>query len=416
MENAELSNTSRVEQIGLTKYAPTAPLLLWTSFSPGTPGGGAVILHSLISTSARGRVLWVSPSSHADGRVRFRTLEAGSLKNRQRSLLLDSTVFAHKLASETLAVARANHVRGIWILLHGAAVAVAAHLVQNKEIPVHVTVHDDPAFGVALRSRRYLVLTPWIERCFARAISGASSVDVVSEGMSRRYRLRYGRRSLVVHRAVPGPVLPSLRFDSMRTGLRVGVLGNTYRSKQLLLLAHAVQRASTELGLRGCVTVIGQGRDAAQLRRDLGKYSEVEETGHLDEVDAISILRSCFLLYLNYPFGRRAAVFRNTSFPTKLSTYVMAARPILVHAPVDSTLQPLMNWVGYVQPWTSMKLLDGSRLLVSAWRDERMHLSAHETAEEVRARFFEPETNRSALLGQLNELVAPMNAERSRGH
>jgi hypothetical protein len=39
-----------------------------------------------------------------------------------------------------------------------------------------------------------------------------------------------------------------------------------------------------------------------------------------------------------YPAGRKYELFRRTSLPIKVSTYVQAQRPIFAHTPADSTL------------------------------------------------------------------------------
>jgi hypothetical protein len=39
-----------------------------------------------------------------------------------------------------------------------------------------------------------------------------------------------------------------------------------------------------------------------------------------------------------YPSGTRYELFRKTSLPIKLSTYLQAQRPIFAHTPADSTL------------------------------------------------------------------------------
>jgi hypothetical protein len=372
-----------------------------------------VILRSLLSNEDHGRLVWVSPSPEtlrSPGRVVH--LDAGwhSLRGK-RSLLLDSTVLAHALARETLRTACAQRARAIWVVLHGAGVPVAAELVKRDVLPVHVTVHDDPTFGVALRSRRYVALSPWIELCLARALTGARSVDVISEGMRRRYQRKFGVGPIVVHRAMPGPVAPSPPFES-EFGLRIGVLGNTYSYAQLPVLARTVAEAARAVGVQGKLTFVGRGH-AARLRRELGRRSElvIDETGHVGERDAVDVLRKCFALYLNYPFGWRDAVLRQTSFPTKLSTYVLAARPLLLHTAPDATLKPLAADPGYAIVWESMEEAVGVRLLVEAWRDARMHRSMHVAAEAIRVRYFDPVRNRRALLGALNALVEPPEEE-----
>ena len=102
--------------------------------------------------------------------------------------------------------------RAFWVVMHYAGVSIAARLARAERLPLHLTVHDDPAFGVALRSKRYLALVPWIERDFAFAMRRASSVDVIGRGMAERYRRRYGVESTIVHRALDDADRPGRRL------------------------------------------------------------------------------------------------------------------------------------------------------------------------------------------------------------
>jgi hypothetical protein len=60
--------------------------------------------------------------------------------------------------------------------------------------------------------------------------------------------------------------------------------------------------------------------------------------GDLSEENAIPILAACDLLYAMYPAENKYQLFRRTSLPIKVSTYVQAQRPIFAHTPHDSTL------------------------------------------------------------------------------
>ncbi len=380
------------------------PLLLWTDFAPDHGGGGAVILRSLVSRDEGPKILWASPAvTRANVSSDVAPMTAGSLgRTGRRSLVLDSTILAPGMARETLRLAAARRARAVWIVLHGAGVPVAAALVRQRDLPVHVTVHDDPAFAVAMRSRRYLALTPWIEWCFAKALRGAASVDVISEAMRARYKARYGVDAVVVHRALRGPVKPSPAYDRAAHGLRVGILGTVYSYGQLPILARAVARAARVLGVPARLTLVGLGF-AERLRADMhGSGVEVEGTGHLAEADAVEVLKRCFALYLNYPFAPRDAVLRETSFPTKLSTYVLAARPLLIHAPRDTTIAPLASQADYAHAWTTMNESDGADVLVRMWRNPVLGASMHEAADVVIARYFDPERNRRALASVLS--------------
>jgi hypothetical protein len=393
----------------LTRYTADRPLALLTDWPPDAGGGGAVIFRSLLGPEERERIVWMSPSppnrpDAAGPNDVF--LRNGSAGRGRRSVGIDSTLRADALAREALAEAESRGARALWVVMHYAGVSIAARLARMDRLPLHLTVHDDPAFGVALRSKRYLALVPWIERDFAFAMRRAASVDVIGRGMAERYRRRYGVESTIVHRALDDPIAPAGDFDAARNGLRVGVLGSTYGYNQLPILARAVEAAADRLGVAPRLLIVGQGH-GDQLRAEFAGRVEVESTGHVSEAEAIPLLRDCFALYLNYPFGRRDAVLRQTSFPTKLSTYVQAARPLLIHAPADSSTTPLVGPDGYASAWADLDPARGAEALVAAWRLAENHASRHEAAERVRRDYYDPDRNRRALFGALDALVPP---------
>jgi len=401
--------------VGLGRYTPEAPLALLTDYPPDVAGGGAVILRSLLGPEERRRVLWLTPSPPAGGAAEADSddgaagptvhLRAGSAgRGRRRSLGLDQTVYARALAEEALATARGRGARALWVVMHGAAVAMAARIARRGALPIHATVHDDPAFANALRSRKYLALVPLISRDFDATLRRAASVDVIGAAMGAYYRRRLGVESVVVHRALPGPVAPVPDYDPARQGLRVGVLGSTYAYEQLPILGRAVEQAAGRLGVPGRLLIVGRSY-GDRLRAELGGRVEVEVTGHVEEAEGVARLRDCFALYLNYPFGRRDAVLRRTSFPTKLSTYVQAARPLLIHAPADSSVLPLVGPDGYAHHWGSPGAAGGADLLARLWAAPGAFAGRHEAAERVRARYYDPARNRRALFEALAALA-----------
>lgn len=395
----------------LTRYTADRPLALLTDYPPDTGGGGAVILRSLLGPEDRARLVWMSPVAPADPEAagpNAVALRSGSAGRGRRSVGLDSTVYAGALAREALAVAEAHGARALWVVMHYAGVPIAARLARSGRLPLHLTVHDDPAFGVALRSKRYLALVPWIERDFARAMRRANSVDVIGRGMAERYRRRYGVESAIVHRALDEPIAPSGDYDAAQNGLRVGVLGSTYSYDQLPLLARAVELAAGRLGVAPRLLVIGRSH-GERLRAEFAGRVEVEVTGHVSEAEGVALLRDCFALYLNYPFARRDAVLRQTSFPTKLSSYVQAARPLLIHAPADSSVMPLVGPDGYATAWPDLDPARGADALVAAWGRPENHASRHEAAERARRDHYDPDQNRRALFGALDALVPPLD-------
>lgn len=383
----------------LTAYTSTRPLLLLTDFPPDAQGGGAVILRSLLTHEDRERIVWVTLSpvrSGSEGRVV--SLAGGP----RRSLLQDATTRVHALSRASQAAMRAYDARAAWVVAHGAPVRVAPALISTGS-PVHVTVHDDPAWAYALLTRRYLALAPLLARDLGRTLRGARSVDVVSAGMAERYHARYGITSTIVHRGLPGPVPPSPTFDR-RDGLSVAVLGSTYGFRELKVLAEALALVGAQRRIRIRLTVIG-GVEEAKVRRLCPPEVALETPGHLAEADGLARLRASFLLYLSYPFGHRGKVLRSTSFPTKLSTYVMAARPLLLHVPPDSSVGFLGSSAPYATLWTSVDPEEGAEIISALWLNEHVDGSFHAAAEHERQQHFDLARNRAALCGALNSLV-----------
>lgn len=384
----------------LGTYTAMSPLLLVTAFSPAHQGGGAVIVRSLIGEYGRPEIIWASLATRdgpVAGRVAHRMSTRSAWLSRPRSL-----------AQAINALADRHGASAVWIVAHGPILPAVAPLVRRYDRPVHLSVHDDPAWAVVFRTRRELPLTLWVHKALGDALSAASSVDVISSGMRADFARRFGIDSVVVHRVLEAPITPGPQFDHQTSGLSVGILGSVYARRQLEVLLGAVAQAAERADVKGRVIVIG-GRDPELARRAATVPSvEVTFTGHLPEREGIAILRGAFALYLGYPFGLRARVLRRTSFPTKLATYLQAARPLLVHTPADSTLTPLLAESPYVIPWLDDTVESGAASLLRAWRTDALGLSQHASAELLRQRYFGAQ-NRTALFAELARL-------NSRGH
>lgn len=69
----------------------------------------------------------------------------------------------------------------------------------------------------------------------------------------------------------------------------------------------------------------------------------MDAAGDVPEQQVVEQLQQCSFVYSMYPFGPRYRIFRETSQPTKMSTYLMAARPIFVHCPQGSSVIDMMS-------------------------------------------------------------------------
>lgn len=390
-----LTAEQRARQPTLRAYTEASPLLLVTAFSPAHQGGGAVILRSLVGEHGAPNVVWASLAERE-------VVTAGRVAHRRsgRSAWLSAP---NRMAQAIDRVADRHGASAIWIVAHGPILPAVAPLVERFGRPVHLSVHDDPAWAVVFRTRRELPLTPWVRASLSQAVAAATSVDVISAGMRAEFARRFEIDSVVVHRVIDEPIPANEAYDRRSAGLSVGILGKLYAPRQLELLLRAVSRAAERARVPGRVVLVGQ-EDARLVKRAAAVGDvEVTFTGHLPEHDGVEILRRVFALYLGYPFGLRAQVLRRTSFPTKLGTYLLAARPLFLHTPYDSTLTPIASVAPFTIPWLDDNVERGARSLLRAWVNDVLHASQHEPAELLRTQHFGLE-NRARMFEALDRL------------
>lgn len=382
----------------LDQFSKQHPVLLLTPFPPEGGGGGGVILRSLILPELAEKVHWLNLAE---------ATPASRLPQRLAKFLdgMCVGIGAGRTAAAVERLADGIGAKAIWVVAHGNAVAVAAALGRSGRFPLHLTVHDDPPFGVGRSSRRQRPFVRRIDRLFAQALRRAASIDVISQGMADRYRRRYGVASTVVHRAVPGAIAASPARG--RDELTIGVMGSTYDDRCLEALADAISLAARRLGVRGRILAIGGGV-GAKLRSHLPPAGplDIELAGTLSEEEGIARLRECDLLYVNYPFTPRARVLGQTSFPTKLSSYVMSARPLLIHAPPDSTIAPIAQAVpDYARLWASNDPAAGAGVIEAYWHHSEDAAGLREAACQIRGSYFDAEINRRVMFALLDKMV-----------
>jgi hypothetical protein len=226
-----------------------------------------------------------------------------------------------------------------WVVGHYEGVSVAAELLQRGK-HVHLSVQDDP-ICMFRRSRRYRLLVPLMERHFANVITGAKSVDVISNNMRDAYRGKYKIDSIPAYRYVAA--LPNLeRTDCpATTTLRIGHIGSLYHTAPLRIFMEACQAVAKEKDRGLKIVRIGSSPEIDRIASE--KPALFDHKGELNEDQAIQILASCDLVYAMYPPGTRFQCFRRTSLPMKMSTYIQAQRPIFAHTPPDSGLSQVVE-------------------------------------------------------------------------
>ncbi len=219
-----------------------------------------------------------------------------------------------------------------WIVAHNEGISVAAQLI-DRGAKVHLTVHDDP-FGTWIRSDRYRLFRPLLSRIFPRILRTVQSMDVTSWGMRNLYREKYGVNCFALY--LYTAQLPLLDIVPDPGRLTIGHIGTLYHPEPFHRFIAACKQVAAQQKHNFRFIRIGTSPEIDSIAKQSPGTFEFHPD--LTEQAAIPLLAQCDFLYAMYPAGKRFELFRKTSLPVKLSTYLQAQRPIFAHTPADSTL------------------------------------------------------------------------------
>lgn len=380
-------------------------ICLFTAHSPMGGGGGAILRSLLPPLAGEFDVAWYYLAQqpvlgHEKGWL-------GQPLMGQRNAIADVTATTAMLAGMATPRWRklVEHVLALncdayWIVSHNEGLCLARDLGPRTDRPIHLTVHDDWAGALCARSQRYRLLRPIADQLTNRVLKRVRSVDVVSEGMRAFYHQRTGINAVVVHRPIPTDVSASPAVSVNE--VCVGHLGSIYSKDEFCIFVEALKSFGAEHG--SAVKVIARGAHLRSVDLPESIAPLVDFRATADETQVISELQQCRFVYAMYPFAHGLATFVETSLPTKLSTYVMARRPILGHAPRQSTLASFIKETSLGSVWCNLDLAEGRGAVAVAAAAKIDEL----TWEQAKDRFFGPkniERMRHLLHGAASEVA-----------
>jgi hypothetical protein len=306
-------------------------IALFTPFSPEL-GGGSAQLRSHLQFLPDLDVRWYYLSNQPAANAQCKWLGPRLTSAELLSDLSSRTGFLPGSKSRVKNLVQQMEADLYWVVGHYEGISVAAELIaQGKK--VHLTVHDDP-LGTWIRSQRYSLFRPLLHNTFPNLLRAAQSIDVTSWGMRNLYRQKYGVKCFALYLHIAA--LPQLSTSPEPSRLTIGHIGTLYYSPPFLSFLSACKKLAQEQKRSLRIVRIGSSPEfeaiAAQHREIFISHGDVSEQS------AIPLLAACDFLYAMYPSGKKYQLFRRTSLPVKVSTYVQAQRPIFAHTPTDSTL------------------------------------------------------------------------------
>lgn len=235
---------------------------------------------------------------------------------------------------ECVVYAKTQRVDAVWAVLDTpASIAMAAPVAEALGLPLRVLVWDDIEHNVG-----YFGLDRFTanasRRSFQQAIRRADSLAVIGETMQAEYQRRYGKRGVIVRHGADEAAFEGVK-PTADGPIRIGFAGSVSARSAFQCLLGALDRLDWAIAGRAITLVLmGQRFD---LRSDLPR--RIECLGYQRSIeDVLGVLSGCTINYLPQPFEASWRPFSELSFPSKLTTYLAAGAPILLHAPSHASL------------------------------------------------------------------------------
>jgi hypothetical protein len=226
----------------------------------------------------------------------------------------------------------------LWAVATPIQLVVLNRLLDRVDVPLHLSIHDDPESAAGINSRWPHVLARAIGIAWPRVLERAASIDTVSSPMRDYIRTRYGRESIVLPPAPEAPLSESPP-EAFQHQLRLGISGSWWNlDDSIMALARGLERARESGACKELSVLWLDGQRALSHRtpREFGSLlppGAVQYLPRLSESDAIRTLTTCHVNYLTFWYPDK--VLRQTSNPSKLRLFLPAARPIIIHGPDD---------------------------------------------------------------------------------
>ena len=295
---------------------------------------------------------------------------------------------------------------------HDSLWLTAACYARKNSLPLHLICHDDlprtapmpPAFR------------GWLERQFGRSYRQAASRLCVSPYMAEEYERRYGAKGTVLYpsRDPNTPVFDATigaDGSSKRpfTVAYAGSLATRDYVRQLALISNLLYDVGGKLLLFGPFS-------ESLLKAAGMNLSSVVSGGLLPSAELVRRLhQAADVLFLPMSFAASDLEAMALNFPSKLTDYTAAARPLLIWGPeTSSAVKWAMSEPGVAAVVTTPRPEDMAAMLKKLVDHPEWRKELAVTAVKIGSKYFSPKAANDVFRSSLTSVaVADLNSAKS---
>jgi hypothetical protein len=241
-----------------------------------------------------------------------------------------SLVHVREIAHRAIKFGRHFGPDRLWCVLQGQTmIRLALPVSRGLGVPLFTELWDPPTWWLRAKEVDRMAAGR-VLREFERAVRASASCATASWAMAEQYKCHFGTQTI--------PFLPSLDLHLAMapakephpgTEFIIGMAGQLYATDEWDALTTALDSVNWKI----------RGRDARI--RLMGRWANFQARGKLrieflgwrSQEETIRLLSEADVLYCPYWFDPAFETEARLSFPSKLTTYMAAGRPVLFHGP-----------------------------------------------------------------------------------
>lgn len=236
-----------------------------------------------------------------------------------------------RIVPQLLKFIRRHHIEVLWIVVQGQTmVRLGAELQSQLAMPMYSQLWDP--LGWWLRANRIDPSTASeLESKFDALMRASVAIGAASWAMAEQYGGKYGVRAVPLIPGIPSRMQQVCDDTATqpKAAFVIGMAGQLYAVEEWKRLLQACQSLNWRVGGKKIkIRLLG----AACTIPVSGEVC-IEYRGYHTQQSTVQLLSECDVLFLPYWFDARFRQEAELSFPSKLSTYCAAGKPILAHGP-----------------------------------------------------------------------------------
>jgi len=235
-----------------------------------------------------------------------------------------------RIASEAIKFGRSFGADTLWCTLQGPTqLRLALPVAKSLGIPLFTEVYDPPTWILRAQSTPS-VLQAILLRKFDIILRKSRACATASWPMAKQYAEQYDTKTVALLPSLdPSMALtPATRINSGNE-LVIGMAGQIYATEEWKALIHALDSVHWKICDRDVrIRLLGRW-----VSFNVNNPIRIEYLGWHTQEKSVELLSEADILYLPYPLDPDFETVARLSFPSKLTTYFAAGRPVLFHGP-----------------------------------------------------------------------------------